>query len=503
MRRAFVCFRIPARFRRRPVPARALLAAMRVVWVSTMIGALHPAAAQPSLVPANRAASNVIRPPVAPLNNSQPVTFIADRVEYDRDGGLVTATGHVEAWQNDHVLRADRITFDRNTNVAAARGNVVLMEPDGQVVFAEYAELTQGMKEGVLTGMRAQLAQNGRLAANGMRRTDGKLNELSRVVYSTCNACEMDPLRPPLWQLRAATAVQDNENKRIEYYDGVLEMGGVPVGYFPYFSHADPSVKRSSGLLIPSMGASSHVGFFAAQPYYWVIDDQSDLTITPMITAQAGPQLSLEYRRRFNNGEISIDGSINPRSGSTEGALFAHGRFNIDPNWRVGFDVARTSSSNSDCRPTHRKSISLARRCSASSATKRVAQRQANAPTVRWQNETNVRGQLIAIPLFTANNRSDTGTESYRGKDQGPHVLTARGRRVAAARCTCWFGEWRQPKQQPNTGANHHPLQCACDATLTARQFDAREAGHRDSKRRSVRARNGDRVRRPRHHDAG
>lgn len=346
MRRAFVCFRIPARFRRRPVPARALLAAMRVVWVSTMIGALHPAAAQPSLVPANRAASNVIRPPVAPLNNSQPVTFIADRVEYDRDGGLVTATGHVEAWQNDHVLRADRITFDRNTNVAAARGNVVLMEPDGQVVFAEYAELTQGMKEGVLTGMRAQLAQNGRLAANGMRRTDGKLNELSRVVYSTCNACEMDPLRPPLWQLRAATAVQDNENKRIEYYDGVLEMGGVPVGYFPYFSHADPSVKRSSGLLIPSMGASSHVGFFAAQPYYWVIDDQSDLTITPMITAQAGPQLSLEYRRRFNNGEISIDGSINPRSGSTEGALFAHGRFNIDPNWRVGFDVARTSSSN-------------------------------------------------------------------------------------------------------------------------------------------------------------
>ena len=329
--------------RHRRLPPRALAAWLLAALL--LLGMAHEAVAQFGQPTASRSGT-AIRPATPPLNSTQPVTFIADGVEYDRDRGLVTATGHVEAWQNDHVLRADRITFDRNSNVAAAHGNVVLMEPDGQVVFAEYAELTQGMKEGVLTGMRAQLAQNGRLAANGMRRTEGKVNELSRVVYSTCNACETDPLRPPLWQLRAASAVQDNENKRIEYYDGVLEMGGIPVGYFPYFSHADPSVKRASGLLIPSMGVSSHLGFFAAQPYYWVIDDQSDMTITPMITADAGPQLSLEYRRRFNSGEISIEGSINPRNGSVEGAVFTHGRFNLDPNWRFGFDIARASSNN-------------------------------------------------------------------------------------------------------------------------------------------------------------
>ena len=103
------------------------------------------------------------------------------------------AQGHVEAWQNDHVLRADHITFDRNTGVAAAKGNVVLLEPDGQVLFADYAELTQDMKNGVLRDMRAILAENGRLAANGARRTEGQINELSRVVYSTCNLCAKDP----------------------------------------------------------------------------------------------------------------------------------------------------------------------------------------------------------------------------------------------------------------------------------------------------------------------
>ena len=89
-------------------------------------------------------------------------------MEYDRENSLVIAQGHVEAWQNDHVLRADRITFDRNTGVAAAKGNVVLLEPDGQVLFADYAELTQDMKNGVLRDMRAILAENGQ--AGGERR---------------------------------------------------------------------------------------------------------------------------------------------------------------------------------------------------------------------------------------------------------------------------------------------------------------------------------------------
>jgi len=240
----------------------------------------------------------------------QPVTFTADSVTYDRDNSLVVADGHVEAWQNDHVLRADRITFDRSTGVAAARGNVALLEPDGQVLFADYAELTQDMKNGVLRDMRAIMAENGRLAANGARRIDGQINELSRVVYSTCNLCAEDPTRAPLWQIRALSAVQDLENKKIEYQDAVLEMYGIPVGYLPYFWHPDPSVKRASGLLIPSMGGTSNIGAFFAQPYYWVIDDQSDATFTPMITTRAGPQLNLEYRYRFNSGLLLLDGLL-------------------------------------------------------------------------------------------------------------------------------------------------------------------------------------------------
>jgi LPS-assembly protein len=282
----------------------------------------------------------------AQASRDQPVSFTSDTVEYDRENSLVIAQGHVEAWQGDHVLRADKITFDRNTGVAAAQGNVVLLEPDGQVLFANYAELTQDMKNGVLRDMRAILPQNGRMAANGARRTEGEINEMSRVVYSTCNLCAKDPTKPPLWQIRALSAVQDLEHKKIEYQDAVLEMYGVPVGYMPYFWHADPSVKRASGLLIPSIGVSSHLGGFFAQPYYWVIDDQSDATFTPMITSRAGPELEAEYRRRFNNGYLRADGAVGYVDNSIQAAVTAKGQFNLDDTWRWGFNGGHITSTD-------------------------------------------------------------------------------------------------------------------------------------------------------------
>jgi len=279
-------------------------------------------------------------------SRDQPVTFTADSVEYDRDNALVTAQGHVEAWQEGHVLHADKVTFDRNTGVMAAQGNIVLMEPDGQVVFADYAELTQDMKSGVLRDMRAILAENGRMAANGARRTNGQLNEMSRVVYSTCNLCAKDPTQPPLWQIRALSAVQDLEHKKIEYQDAVMEMYGFPIGYMPYFWQVDPSVKRGSGLLIPTMGSNSHLGVFYAQPWYQVIDDQSDATITPMITSRAGPEVDIEYRRRFNNGELLLNGSAGYFEHSPQATIFGKGQFSIDDTWRWGFDIARGSSAD-------------------------------------------------------------------------------------------------------------------------------------------------------------
>lgn len=281
-----------------------------------------------------------------PIQRDKPAYYQADQAEDDRDSGIITLTGHVEFWQNERLLLADKVTYDRNTDVAAATGNVVLLEPDGQTVFSDYAELTGGMKDGVMSGMRALLGEGGRLVANGGRRTSGSINELTRAVYSTCDLCAEDPTHPPLWQILAREAIQDKDNKRIEYRDAVVEFGGVPVMWLPYLTHPDPSEKRASGILPPNFGSTKSLGVFAAVPYFWVIDDQSDATITPYIASKDGPALELQYRRRFNDGTLTVNGSIANAEESVGSHLFAKGQFAIDDTWRWGFDINRASSAN-------------------------------------------------------------------------------------------------------------------------------------------------------------
>ena len=308
----------------------------------TILAGLLATASAPT--PAHAQPAGAHTPPVQPMNPSAPVYYQADAASYDRDQGVITLNGHVEIWQGERDLRADKVTYDRNTGVAAAAGHVVLLDPTGQVLFAEYAELSQGMKDGVLTNMRAQLAENGRLAANGARRVNAQVNELSRVIYTTCNVCQQHPDEAPLWDIRARSAVQDLANKRIEYQDAVVDIYGVPVAYFPYFTHPDPSAKRASGLLVPSFGVSKYLGAFVEVPYYWVIDGATDATIAPVLATKSGPALDMQFRHVFNNGTMTVNASVANFNNQMAGDLFANGQFAIDDEWRWGFDLQRATS---------------------------------------------------------------------------------------------------------------------------------------------------------------
>ena len=282
---------------------------------------------------------------------NEPVTFTANEVEYDRDRGVVTARGRVEAWQGERILRADEFTYNRSTGVATATGNVQILEPDGQVLFASSAVLSNSMRDAVIEGLRAYLAQNGRMAANGARRTNETIFDLSRVVYSVCDLCPNNPDAPPLWQLRARTATLDRDAGQVRYRDASILFGGVPLLYTPYLQHPDGSTPRQSGFLSPSFGITRWLGGFAEIPYYWAIDGQQDLLVTPTISTRQVPNLGLDYRRRFNFGEIEMSGSIGggvdaagePRGG-VAGHIFSRGRFNINETWRAGFDLNRASS---------------------------------------------------------------------------------------------------------------------------------------------------------------
>lgn len=282
--------------------------------------------------------------------SDMPLVFAADEVNYDRQLDIVTLRGRVEIFQNDRILTADVVSYNRRADIMSASGNVTIMEPSGEVAFADYAEVTGDLKNGVARDIRLLMADNSRFAANGGTLRNGQRTLLTKAVFSPCNLCEKDPDRPPLWQLKANKVLHDRESRNIYYEDVSLEMWGIPIAYAPYFSHADPTVQRRTGVLTPEFGASSRYGLWTTIPYYWDIDGSSDLTIYPRLYSGHMPQLGLEYRQRFAFGSFEALGSgtysrVEEISDNKKfrGHIDAKGNVELSDVWRAGFAVHRST----------------------------------------------------------------------------------------------------------------------------------------------------------------
>lgn len=293
--------------------------------------------------------------PTAPFSNKEPVLLTADQMDYDKETSQVSAAGNVEVAQGETVMLADYVLYDQVKNLVVAKGNISMLDPSGNVYFADELELKDDMKEGVISQFKARLSDNSLFVADGAKKQDENVTELQNAIYSPCRVCAgATEYADPLWQIRATHVKIDKEQQEVAYDDAFMEIYGLPVIYTPYFSHPTPKADNKSGFLTPTFKQSTNLGSVYKQPYYYTISPDKDFTITPIITTLEGPVLTGEYRQMFNNGKTAFDGSITqPQTrdagGTTDkgqtwrGHLNAVGNFNVDENTDWGFDLHRTS----------------------------------------------------------------------------------------------------------------------------------------------------------------
>ncbi len=275
------------------------------------------------------------------------VLMTADELVYEDDADTVIASGNVEVAQGGRVLRAAHIRYRRGDGVVTASGDVALLEPGGEVMFADSVELTGNLRNGVIRRLSALLTDDSRLTASSARRTDGNRTAMRKAVFSPCELCPDNPERAPLWQIKADAVIHDQEARSLTYNDAWLEFFGTPVLYTPYFRHPDPTVDRQTGFLVPRYRSSTALGVDVTVPYYWALAPNRDLTFSPRFTSEEGVVLASEYRERTRDGRFSIDASLTRANTPSEdnrrmrGHLFGEGAFDIDRESRWGFTLER------------------------------------------------------------------------------------------------------------------------------------------------------------------
>ena len=134
-----------------------------------------------------------------------------------------------------------------------------------------------------------------------------------------------------------------------------MEVDGVPIFYSPYFSGPDPTVKQRTGLLSSTIGERSNLGVVARNYYYYGISPDEDATIEATYAGEQGPLLGGEWRDRFDYGKLIFSGSLaegkEPNAAgenadgptTVRGHIFGLGIYDLNDDWRTGFNLARTS----------------------------------------------------------------------------------------------------------------------------------------------------------------
>jgi LPS-assembly protein len=284
--------------------------------------------------------------PAAPAD-ARDVAFSADQLTYDNEAQLVTASGDVRMTSEGNRLRAERVTWNRATDEVRAEGNVRVVNPGGDVAYADSVVLTDALKNGVVQNMLLVLADGGRLAADRAERHDG-YTTLYRAAYSPCAVVSKKGCpKNPTWQINAVKVVHDPVRNRIRYEGASLNLLGARIIALPWLSHPDGTEGGGSGLLVPDTRVSSSNGFEISAPYYLKLAPNRDATITPHVYTGVAPMLEGRYRQLTGLGAFQLGAWLtygsrlplnSPAALDDDGirAYFeGNGRFQLNPRWSV------------------------------------------------------------------------------------------------------------------------------------------------------------------------
>jgi LPS-assembly protein len=275
----------------------------------------------------------------------------ADSLVYDIDGDTITADGGVVIYYGAYTLTAGSVTVDRARERVMAKGSVEIVDPAGNIVRGESVELTDDLRDGVVAAFELVTAQRTAFTAKSATRTDGDVTVFEDGVYLPCVDCDGVAGRKPVWQIRAQRIVHKQGEKTVTFENASFEFLGVPIAWVPKMTQPDPSVRRQSGLLMPTITYDNERGAGLITPWYQVLSPTMDVTVAPGVFTRQGLFADVEFRHRLDSGLYSIRASgirqLDPgayagTSGDREwrGSIATEGDFRINERWNWGWDLA-------------------------------------------------------------------------------------------------------------------------------------------------------------------
>ncbi|MGA3026919.1 MAG: LPS assembly protein LptD [Bryobacteraceae bacterium] len=252
----------------------------------------------------------------------------ADAVDYNRDTGDATATGHVrfENFVTGEKLQCDHAEY--NVNEETGKFYIVNGTSPAKVES----------KPGLLTTSNPFYFQ---------ARWAERIKDKYILYQGFVTDCKVPK---PWWRLRGRRFVIYPREKALAYRS-VFFIRWVPLLYMPAFYKSLERNPRESGFLSPNIGNSSRYGEMVGLGYYWAINPSADLLYRAQYYTSAGLASNFAFREKIKPGTdfsviaYGIDDQGGPKRLATPGfQITAKGRADLGDGWFAGGELNYLSS---------------------------------------------------------------------------------------------------------------------------------------------------------------
>ncbi len=251
------------------------------------------------------------------ISADQKINIIADEIQTNKNEGLLKADGNAIAYDEKGTkIRSDVLIYNENQSIITADGNIILNDIEGNTFFFDKLESDDEMLNFEGSTIRARLKDGSRVVGTSIVKQDN-ISSLVNAEYTPCLKSDYLIKNCPGWKLKAKRIFQDNKSKTIHYDHARIHLFNIPIFYLPYFSHPDPSVKKRSGFLMPTVKTDQNLGNSFSIPIFYNIKSNLDLTFTPTLQSKSNNFYSINYRQLNEKGSLNIDASIDDNNDET------------------------------------------------------------------------------------------------------------------------------------------------------------------------------------------
>ena len=250
------------------------------------------------------------------INFANEVEIFADSIDYDSNGNIV-AKGNVKIIEGDEILTSSIVVVKQNENIIILPKEFQFKDYRGNYYSGTSGKFSTDFENATINDLKMHLNDGSRIIGKkGIKTGDQDLIE--KGVFSPCRSkIKLKNFICPIWQVEGEKIFHDRDKLFIHTKHAKMRIFNIPVYYFPYIVAPSPLRKeRKSGFLNPTIAfnfLNTQMSQQLSFPYYFVIDQDKELLITPTINygggVDASQKITYEYNQLLSGGQYSINAS--------------------------------------------------------------------------------------------------------------------------------------------------------------------------------------------------